>query len=70
MTRDEWLKQFTAELVVLRPHLGPHHALSVALITYGAMANDADPRQSAREYHARRERGEMSFPVKRGRRSK
>ena len=57
MTRDEWLKAFTAELIVLRPHLGPHHALSVALITYGAMGNDIDPKQAAQEYHMRREAG-------------
>jgi hypothetical protein len=58
MTRDEWLKEFAAELLVLRPHLGPHHAFSAALITYGAMGIETEPKQAASEYHMRRERGE------------
>ena len=57
MTRDEWLKEFTAELLVLRPHLGSTHAFSVALITYGAMGSDTEPKQAASEYHRRRELG-------------
>jgi len=69
MTRDEWLKEFTAELIVLRPHLGQHHAFSVALITYGVMGNATEPKQAAMKYHLRRESGE-GLPVKSKKRSK
>ena len=69
VTREDWLNEFTAELVVLRPHVGPLHARGVALITYGAMGTETHPKQAAMEYHARRERRE-GLPVGRKERSK
>ena len=57
MTRDEWLNEFTEELVELRPHLGTPFARSVGLISHRALGSDYDPVKAAIEYHMRREEG-------------
>ena len=50
MTRDEWLDQFSDELIKLRPHVSHKLARTLALHTYNQSAH---PREAAREYHAR-----------------
>jgi hypothetical protein len=50
MTRDDWLDQFSDELIKLRPHVSHRLARTLALQAYAA---DAHPRTAAREYHAR-----------------
>jgi hypothetical protein len=50
MTRDEWLDQFSDELITLRPHVSHKLARTLALQAYAA---DAHPRGAARDYHAR-----------------
>ena len=70
MTREEWLREFTNELVIHRPHLEHPAARLVAMVLYTTLGSAYDPKKASQEYHARRERGEKGFPVKRGRRSK
>ncbi|MCW5656203.1 MAG: hypothetical protein KIT60_00745 [Burkholderiaceae bacterium] len=50
MTRDDWLDQFSDELIKLRPHVSHRLARTLALQAYAA---DAHPRTAARDYHAR-----------------
>ena len=50
MTRDEWLDQFSDELIKLRPHVSHKLARSLALHSY---SESAHPREAARDYHAR-----------------
>jgi len=52
MTRDEWLDQFSDELIKLRPHVSHKLARTLALHAYAA---DAHPRTAARDYHARQQ---------------
>jgi len=52
MTRDDWLDQFSDELIKLRPHVSHKLARTLALHAYAA---DAHPRTAAREYHARQQ---------------
>lgn len=52
MSRDEWLSQFTDELIKLRPHLSHKVAHTLALQAYSAQEH---PRVAAREYHARQQ---------------
>jgi hypothetical protein len=47
MTRDEWLDQFTDELLKLRQHLTAKFARTLALQNYDAKEH---PRVKAREY--------------------
>ncbi len=50
MTRDDWLDQFSDELIKLRPHVSHKLARTLAL---QADAADAHPRSAARDYPAR-----------------
>jgi hypothetical protein len=49
MTRDEWLDQFTDELLKLRQHLTAKFSRTIALQRYDA---NEHPRLKAREYDA------------------
>jgi hypothetical protein len=49
MTRDEWLDQFTDELLKLRQHLPARFARAIALQRYDT---NEHPRLKAREYDA------------------
>jgi hypothetical protein len=62
MTRDEWLDQFTDELLKLRQHLTVTFARTLALQRYDAKEN---PRLKAREFASLR-----PMPSPAGKRSK
>ena len=62
MTRDDWLDQFTDELIKLRPHVSHRLARTLALQAYAA---DAHPRTAAREYHARQQPAAPAVAAKR-----
>ena len=64
MTRDEWLDQFSDELIKLRPHVSHKLARTLALHAYSASAH---PREAARDYHARQT---PAPPVVAGKRAK
>lgn len=63
MTRDEWLDQFTDELIKLRPHVSHRLARTLALQLY---AEQDHPRVAARDYHARQQPAPAAKRVKRG----
>jgi hypothetical protein len=63
MTRDDWLDQFTDELIKLRPHVSHKLARTLALQCYGEQEH---PRVAAREYHARQQPAPAARPAKRG----
>ena len=54
MTRDEWMHQFAAELLRLRPHLGVQITKAVAMNSSGPLSG-TDPWKAAMEYHMRQE---------------
>jgi|EndMetStandDraft_4_1072995.scaffolds.fasta_scaffold31171_2 hypothetical protein len=62
MTRDEWLDQFSDELIKLRPHVSHKLARTLALHAYVAAAH---PRTAAREYHARQQPAAAPVAAKR-----
>jgi len=51
MTRDDWLSQFSDELIKLRPHLSERFARTLALSAYST----EHPRVAARQYHAQQQ---------------
>jgi hypothetical protein len=65
MTRDDWLDQFSDELIKLRPHVSHKLARALALHAYAA---DAHPRTAAREYHARQQPAAPAVLAKRAKR--
>jgi hypothetical protein len=65
MTRDDWLDQFSDELIKLRPHVSHRLARTLALHAYAA---DAHPRTAAREYHARQQPATPAVVAKRAKR--
>jgi hypothetical protein len=68
MTRDDWLDQFSDELIKLRPHVSHKLARTLALNAYAA---EAHPRTAARDYHARQQPAPPAVtttPAKRARR--
>ena len=65
MTRDDWLDQFSDELIKLRPHVSHKLARTLALHAY---ASEAHPRTAAREYHARQQPAAPAVVAKRAKR--
>jgi hypothetical protein len=54
MSRDQWIREFIDELVVLRPHLGEQFARAVGIVSFQSLPG-FDPREVAIEYHVRQE---------------
>jgi hypothetical protein len=65
MTRDDWLDQFSDELIKLRPHVSHKLARTLALQAY---SDSAHPRTAARDYHARQTPAATAAVAKRARR--
>jgi hypothetical protein len=61
MNRDDWLDQFSDELIKLRPHVSHRLARTLALQSYAA---DAHPRTAARDYDARQRPAAPAAAVK------